>query len=51
MLDDPDAEFERVASELEKVCLANRIAYRPASPNGPAAFPVWLFLEAYSRNP
>lgn len=51
MLDDPEAEFELVSNELQKICIANDIAHRPASPTGPAAFPVWLFREAYGPNP
>lgn len=51
LLDSPGDEFEQAAAELQAICIANGIAYRPASPNKPAAFPAWLFLKVYPTNP
>lgn len=50
-LKDSQATFAADGIDLLRLCLANGIAYRPASAGLPMAFPIWLFREFYEANP
>lgn len=51
LLSDPQATFTEDGHELVRLCLANRIPYRPASDGQAMAFPAWLLREFYPDNP